>query len=191
MRHRFSRVLKNGNWRDRARKFDHFAMVSLIAAALSHCALMAFSQHPLDASFEKAHYARICAYLCIPFGLLNSMRYAFKQAFHGNRRFREAVETLGEEFGLVLSGAEREDAVRIVDEVRQSFSKMEFQAGQQSFSVTFSVRISLYSAYQSVTDLSDAVDRALSEAKHAGRYRVVVADGEVILERVKGVEPSS
>ena len=92
------------------------------------------------------------------------MRYAFKQAFHGNRRFREAVETLGEEFGLVLSGAEREDAVRIVDEVRQSFSEMEFQAGQQSFSVTSAWRISLYSAYQSVTDLSDAVDRALSEA---------------------------
>ena len=63
MRHRFSRVLKNGNWRDRARKFDHFAMVSLIAAALSHGALMAFFRHPLDASFEKAHYARICASL--------------------------------------------------------------------------------------------------------------------------------
>ena len=68
---------------------------------------------------------------------------------------------------------------------------MEFQAGQQSFSVTFSARISSYSAYQSVTDLSDAVDCVLSGAQHAGRYRVVVADGEVILERVKGVEPSS
>ena len=188
MRHRFSRVLKNRNWRDRARKFDHFAMVSLIAAALSHGALMAFFSVPFGCVVRKG---ALCQNLCIPFGLLNSMRYAFQQAFNGNRRFREAVETLGEEFGLVLSGAEREDAVWIVDEVRQSFSEMEFQAGQQSFSVTFSARISLYSAYQSVIDLSDAVDRALSEAKHAGRYRVVVVDGEGILERVKGVEPSS
>ena len=77
---------------------------------------------------------------------------------------------------MVLSGAGREDAARIVDEVRQSFSKREFQAGQQSFSVTFSAGISLYPAYQSGTDLSDAGDRTLSEAKHAGRNRVVVAD---------------
>ena len=104
------------------------------------------------------------------------MRYAFQQAFQGNGRIRKAVETRGAEFGLVLSGAGREDAVRIVDEVRQSFSEMEFQAGQQSVSVTFSAGISLYPAYQSVTDLSDAVDRTLSEAKHAGRNRVVVAD---------------
>ena len=96
----FLGFLKNGNWRDKARKFDHFAMVSLIAAAFSHGALMAFSQHPLDASFDLAHYAKIFAYLCILFGLLNSMRYAFQQAFHGDRRFREAVETLGEGFAL-------------------------------------------------------------------------------------------
>ena len=37
---------------------------------------------------------------------------------------------------------------------------MEFQAGQQLFSVTFSAGISLYPANQSVKGLSDAVDRA-------------------------------
>ena len=92
---------------------------------------------------------------------------------------------------MVLSGAGREDAARIVDEVRQSFSKMEFQAGQQSFSLTFSAGISLYPGNQSVKGLSDAVDRALSEVKHGGRNRFVFADNEVVLERVKGVEPSS
>ena len=53
---------------------------------------------------------------------------------------------------------------------------MEFQAGQQLFSVTFSAGISLYPANQSVKGLSDAVDRALSEAKHGGRNRLVFAD---------------
>ena len=51
--------------------------------------------------------------------------------------------------GLFSNG--REDAARIVDEVRQSFSKMEFQAGQQSFSLTFSAGISLYPGNQSVS----------------------------------------
>ena len=92
---------------------------------------------------------------------------------------------------MVLSGAGREDAVRIVDEVRQSFSKMEFQAGQQSSSVTFSAGISLYPANQSVKGLSDADDRALSETEHGKRNRFVFAYKEVFLERVKGVEPSS
>tara|TARA_Y100001934_G_C12290069_1_gene744355 strand:+ start:213 stop:1553 length:1341 start_codon:yes stop_codon:yes gene_type:complete len=105
--------------------------------------------------------------------VIRSLALLLKQRF----RTTDVIGRLGgEEFGLVLSGAGREDAVRIVDEVRQSFSEMEFQAGQQSFSVTFSAGISLYPAYQSVKDLSDAADRALYEAKHAGRNRVVVAD---------------
>ena len=48
----FLKFFKNGNWRDSGRKFDHFAMVSLIAAALSYGALMAFSRRPLDATFD-------------------------------------------------------------------------------------------------------------------------------------------
>jgi len=105
--------------------------------------------------------------------VIRSLALLLKQRF----RTTDVIGRLGgEEFGLVLSGAGRDDAIRIVNEVRQSFSEMEFQAGHQSFSVTFSAGISLYPEHQSVKDLSDAADRALYEAKNAGRNQVVVAD---------------
>lgn len=92
--------LRKGLWRERIRKFDHWIVLALILGIFENAGLMAFSTHQLDAGYDWAHFAKFAGYLCVMVGLLISMRYAFRQATDSDRRFREAVHTMGEGFAL-------------------------------------------------------------------------------------------
>lgn len=104
--------------------------------------------------------------------VIRSLALLLKQRF----RSTDVIGRLGgEEFGVVLSGTGQEDAVRIVNEVRESFAAMRFEAGSDSFAASFSAGISTYPEAMTVKSLCDAADQALYAAKDAGRNRVTVA----------------
>ena len=79
----------------------------------------------------------------------------------------------GEEFLVVLPDCPADQALRILDEIRQRFADLHFIADGQPFSVTLSAGISSTDdAPASADELLDKADRALYDAKRRGRNQV-------------------
>lgn len=79
----------------------------------------------------------------------------------------------GEEFVVILNDVALEKARQIMEQLRVDFSKVEFNVGDTRFSCTFSCGIASFPQSDSMESLREAADKALYEAKHAGRNRVV------------------
>ncbi|RFC31785.1 MAG: response regulator receiver modulated diguanylate cyclase [Candidatus Nitrotoga sp. SPKER] len=82
----------------------------------------------------------------------------------------------GEEFAVVLVNVDRTAALQVLDTIRKNFSNLRYLADGKEFSVTFSCGIADISQFRDVTKLIEASDKALYNAKHAGRNQVVVSD---------------
>jgi diguanylate cyclase (GGDEF)-like protein len=80
----------------------------------------------------------------------------------------------GEEFAVVLFNTGPETAGRIMNEIRESFSRIRQRIGKKDFFVTFSCGIASFPGIRDATGLSEAADRALYRAKEGGRNKVVV-----------------
>ena len=81
----------------------------------------------------------------------------------------------GEEFGIILFNVDIENAKRIMDNIREDFSKIEQEAGERRFHVTFSCGIASYPDFDGPGPLTEAADGALYDAKENGRNQVVTA----------------
>lgn len=81
----------------------------------------------------------------------------------------------GEEFALILPDTNMENAKSVLDEIRTGFAQVHHQSDKNEFTVTFSCGVSSFPAYSEVLELTDAADKALYDAKRAGRNRVVLA----------------
>lgn len=75
----------------------------------------------------------------------------------------------GEEFLLILPDCNEQQALSLVEQLRQSFASLPFNAEEQNFHCTFSAGISQASAKDKVDQLIEQADKALYKAKHAGR----------------------
>lgn len=82
------------------------------------------------------------------------------------------------EFGVILPDCDISTATPLLDQLRESFAAIRFPAGNDAFSATFSCGIAEISLQGDAEHLFKSVDDALSEAKRAGRNRVVAAEGE-------------
>ena len=82
----------------------------------------------------------------------------------------------GEEFAVILPDVSSERATLLIDELRQSFSRLVFQSASGDFSCSFSAGIAAYPAYQRIEFLREAADKALYKAKNGGR-NCVICDG--------------
>jgi diguanylate cyclase (GGDEF)-like protein len=81
----------------------------------------------------------------------------------------------GEEFGVLLGGADRERAVSIAEDLHQALEKQVFEAGDQRCQVTASFGVArTCDADRSVSDLYRRADAALYRSKTGGRNRVSV-----------------
>lgn len=83
----------------------------------------------------------------------------------------------GEEFAVIMSDTDGPAAIRVMDELRDAFSRLIHLADGKEFSVTFSCGIAEVVHFGDAINLGDSADKALYEAKHAGRNRVVLANG--------------
>ncbi|MEJ5202095.1 MAG: diguanylate cyclase [Anaerolineales bacterium] len=81
----------------------------------------------------------------------------------------------GEEFAIIFPNTSGNDAVQVLDEIRQNFSGIVHQGNSgQVFHVTFSAGIAAYPGSVTPANIGDAADRALYQAKAGGRNRVVL-----------------
>ncbi len=82
----------------------------------------------------------------------------------------------GEEFALLLKDICSNTAEKLVNELREDFSKIIFSSGKQQFTCTFSAGISVYPGCDRAEELRMAADTALYLAKSLGRNQVVVSN---------------
>jgi diguanylate cyclase (GGDEF)-like protein len=83
----------------------------------------------------------------------------------------------GEEFAVIMSDTDGPAAMKVLDNIRDAFSRFSHLADGKEFSVTFSGGIADVALSGDAIKLGDFADRALYEAKHAGRNRLVLAQG--------------
>ena len=109
------------------------------------------------------------------------------------RRLRQ-TDTIGryggEEFGILLEDLEEDDAVRLVDRLREEFAGLEHRGPDRSpFHATFSAGVAMLDADADLDQWRKAADEALYAAKAAGRNQVVAASRRVRLAGLRGFWP--
>jgi diguanylate cyclase (GGDEF)-like protein len=80
----------------------------------------------------------------------------------------------GEEFAIILPGAEGEAAFAIMDRLRDAFERIRFPFAPEGVHVTLSCGVGTWSSSLDVESLAAAADQALHEAKRRGRNCVVL-----------------
>jgi diguanylate cyclase (GGDEF)-like protein len=83
----------------------------------------------------------------------------------------------GEEFVVILAGANGADAKKVIDERREWFASLHYTTSQGHMSCTFSAGVAELFADDTPATLWERADAALYEAKHAGRNRVALSPG--------------
>jgi diguanylate cyclase (GGDEF)-like protein len=82
----------------------------------------------------------------------------------------------GEEFIIILPLCDKELAYKIIERLREDFSKVTFKSENEEFTVTFSAGIAEISdEYDTPQSLIKAADIALYASKHSGRNRITLA----------------
>lgn len=84
--------------------------------------------------------------------------------------------TGGEEFLVLLSGVQREEAIVIAERIRQAVAAAVIDIGPDNIKVTTSVGVAQWDGSESLHKLISRVDAAMYEAKSTGKNRVNAAD---------------
>lgn len=91
----------------------------------------------------------------------------------GRRRHDDVGRLGGEEFGITLPGADREDAVAIAESIRRELEITPITTSVGPIRITLSLGIATFDDYRETGDeLIERADKALYDAKRAGRNRV-------------------
>ena len=90
----------------------------------------------------------------------------------------------GEEFAVVLRGADSDVSRKIFDKIRVAFLEIVHRGEDRAFQVTLSCGLATYPQYSLAATHTAVADKALYEAKRSGRNRVVVSQA-VIRETVR------
>jgi len=88
------------------------------------------------------------------------------------RRGDMLFRTGGEEFVVLLPRTSAEDALRVAEDLRQRMEQAQILPQQ---TLTVSIGVAMQKVAQAPEDWVQTADKALSEAKHQGRNRVVMA----------------
>lgn len=81
----------------------------------------------------------------------------------------------GEEFAVIFNDTDGTTAVKVLDDIRHDFSLINHFHEKGEFSVTVSAGVADFPAIDDPAALNEAADKALYEAKHGGRNRVVLS----------------
>lgn len=80
----------------------------------------------------------------------------------------------GEEFGIILPHAKKEDAYKLLDRIRVTFSEILHISEDTEFRTTFSCGICQWHKGMSVTELVERSDEAMYQAKQQGRNQIII-----------------
>jgi diguanylate cyclase (GGDEF)-like protein len=80
----------------------------------------------------------------------------------------------GEEFGIVFSGTDARTALKVINGIRDDFSRIAHSSADGTFNATFSCGIAGYPDFEELPKLIEAADRGLYEAKNRGRNCAVL-----------------
>ena len=82
----------------------------------------------------------------------------------------------GEEFAVILTDVVDDNAaLTAMEEIREAFGRIAHRHDDQTFHVTLSCGVAMYPEFATAEELAEASDKALYQAKHSGRNRVVKA----------------
>ncbi len=81
----------------------------------------------------------------------------------------------GEEFAVILTGTDGPAAVKVLDSIRDAFSRLIHLSEDKEFSVNLSCGVADIAHFGDETAIGDAADKALYQAKQVGRNQVVLA----------------
>lgn len=79
----------------------------------------------------------------------------------------------GEEFAIVMTHTAEEQALQVINMIREQFGKIRQSTESAEFFCTFSAGLSMFPNLQSVSALLEASDQALYQAKAQGRNKVI------------------
>ncbi|HCA12756.1 MAG TPA: GGDEF domain-containing protein, partial [Marinobacter adhaerens] len=103
------------------------------------------------------------------------------------REFRDRLRTTdfvarfgGEEFVVLFPETEPSDARAVVDKLREHVGKLPFHFRGEPVTVTFSAGLAGFIAGDTEESVFDRADRALYQAKDAGRDQVMISDSAEI-----------
>ncbi|MCK5153640.1 MAG: diguanylate cyclase [Spirochaetales bacterium] len=80
----------------------------------------------------------------------------------------------GEEFGVILINTDSENAYRVMEEVRENFALVKHKSDEDEFFITFSCGIASFAECETPSELNDAADKAMYEAKSTGRNKTII-----------------
>jgi len=87
----------------------------------------------------------------------------------------------GEEFAVLFTETHIEDAVTVVDRIREKLANTVFNSDTKCFKVTFSAGVTQYSSkYSNAESMVDVADKALYQSKENGRNRTTILTAEDI-----------
>jgi diguanylate cyclase (GGDEF)-like protein len=78
----------------------------------------------------------------------------------------------GEEFAIIMPDTKPDIAARVIDEIRQSFNKIEIPDKTSDLTLSFSAGIAGFPMLSAGNLLNEAADQALYQAKNNGRNRI-------------------
>jgi|CXWL01.1.fsa_nt_gi diguanylate cyclase (GGDEF)-like protein len=84
----------------------------------------------------------------------------------------------GEEFAVIMTDTDATFAAKVIDEIRNVFSRLLHLSQDEEFYVTFSCGIADLAHFSDAASLSEASDKALYQAKQRGRNKVVINTGD-------------
>ena len=92
----------------------------------------------------------------------------------GLRKYDYAGRYGGEEFFVVLSNSNEQQAFGIAERFRKDMEELRYQCGGESIGVTVSIGVARYAQGESQESWIERVDRAMYQAKQSGRNRIVL-----------------
>ena len=82
----------------------------------------------------------------------------------------------GEEFAVIMVGANAENAQRAIDKVREAWAQLPHFSNGREFYSTFSAGVAAAPPHKTAATLSESADAALYQAKGKGRNRVALGE---------------